>query len=81
MTGRWVTQRPYAGRLCPVVLLDSTDRSQRLTGRWQGPVKHDRTSPVGKIRFWNLTGNDRTLEDERPVNLRAVFGQQTTVEI
>jgi len=44
--------RPDAKGQGLVVLSDSTDRSQRLTGRWQGPVKHDRMSPVGKIRFW-----------------------------
>ena len=81
MTGRWVTKRPDAGRTGPVVLSDSTDRSQRLTGHWQGQVKHDRMRLVGKICFWNLTRNDRTLEAQSPVSCSGVFGQQMTVEI
>ena len=28
----------------------------------------DRTRPVVKCHFWNLTGNDRTLEAQRPVS-------------
>ena len=52
-----------------------------MTGQWQGPVVNDRTRPVGKMRFWNLTGNDRTLEAERPISLCAVSDQQMTVEI
>ena len=52
-----------------------------MTGRLQGPVKHDRTRPVEENHFWNLTGNDQTLEAERLVSLCAASGQQTTVEI
>ena len=52
-----------------------------MTGRLLGLVKHDRTRPVKENRFWNLIGNDRTLEAERPVSLCAVSGQQMTVEI
>ena len=32
------------------------------------PIAIDRTRPVVKCRFWNLTGNDRTLEAQRPVS-------------
>ena len=67
--------RPDAKGLCPVVLSDGAEESHRVTGRWQGPVKHDRTRPVVKYRFWNLTGNSQTLEAEHPVSLCAVFGQ------
>ena len=81
MTGRWVTQRPDAGRLCPVALTNSAVLSQHVIELWQGPVMHDRTSPVGKIRFWNLTANDRTLVAERPVSLCTVSGQEMTVGI
>ena len=52
-----------------------------MTGRWVCLVKHDRTRPVEEIHFWNLTGNDRTLEAERPVSLCAVSGQLMTIEI
>ena len=75
MTGRWVAQRPDAEGLRPVVLSVSTVRSHSVTGRLQGPVEHDRTRPVGKSRFWNLTVNDRTLGVQRLVNLGAVSGQ------
>ena len=81
MIGRWVTQRPDAGRLCPVALTNSAVLSQHVIELWQGPVMHDRTSPVGKIRFWNLTANDRTLEAECPVSCSGAFGQQMIVEI
>ena len=81
MTGRWVAQRPDAGRLCPVVLTNSAVRSQRLIGRWQGSVKHDRTRPIGKIHFWNLTRNDRMLEAQSLVSCSGASGQQMTVEI
>ena len=63
------------------MLTNCAVRSQQVIGRWMCPIKHDRTRPVVKYRFWNLTGNDRTLEAERPVGLRAVSGQQMTVEI
>ena len=63
-----------------------------MTGRWKavsGRVDQqrsmkstsDRTRPVVKYRFWNLTRNDRTLEAERLVSLCAVSGQVMTVEI
>ena len=58
------------------MLLVNTVRSHSATGRWQGPVKHDRTHPVEEIHLWNLTGNDRMLEAERPVSLCTVSGQQ-----
>ena len=61
MTGRWVMDRLDAKGLGPVMLSDEAEESHCVTGRWEGPVKHDQTSPVGKIRFWNLTGNDRML--------------------
>ena len=32
------------------------------------PIAIDRTRPVMKSHFWNLTGNDRTLEAQRPVS-------------
>ena len=67
--------------MSPVLLSDSADESQCVTGRYQGSVKHDRTRPVKENHFWNFTGNDRTLEAQRPVSLCAVFGQQMTVEI
>ena len=59
----------------PVVLSVNTVSSHSVTGRWQGPVEHDRTRPVGKYCFWNLTGNDRMLEAERPVSYSAASGQ------
>ena len=46
-----------------------------MTGRWQGPVKHDRTRPVKENYFWNLTGNHRTLVAQRPVSYSAASGQ------
>ena len=52
-----------------------------MTGRWVSPIGHDRTCLVEEIHFWNLTRNDQTLEDERPVSLCAVSGQQMIVEI
>ena len=52
-----------------------------MIGRCQGLVKHDRTRLIEENHFWNLTGNDRMLEAERPVNLCAAFGQQMIVEI
>ena len=61
MTGRWVMDRLDTKGLGPVMLLGGIVRSHCVIGRWQGPVKLDRMSPVGKIRFWNLTGNDRML--------------------
>ena len=63
------------------MLSDSAEESHRVTGRWLCPVKHDRTRPVEEIRFWNLTGNDRTLEAKRLVSLCAASSQQMTVEI
>ena len=62
MTGRWVMDRPDAKGLGQVVLSGGTVRSHSVIGRWQGLVKHDRMRPVEEISFWNLTGNDRTLE-------------------
>ena len=32
------------------------------------PIAIDRTCPVVKCRFWNLTGNYWTLEAQRPVS-------------
>ena len=32
------------------------------------PIAINRTRLVMKCRFWNLTGNDRTLEAQRPVS-------------
>ena len=32
------------------------------------PIMIDRTRPVMKCRFWNLTGNDQTLEAQRLVS-------------
>ena len=32
------------------------------------PITIDRTRPVMKCRFWNLTRNNRTLEAQRPVS-------------
>ena len=52
-----------------------------MTGLWVSPVGHARTRPVEEIRFWNLTGNDRTLEAERPVSCSRASGQQMTIEI
>ena len=81
MTGRWVRDRPDAKHLGPVVLSGGIVRSHSVIGRWQGPVKHDRTRPVEESRFWNLIRNDRTLEAERPVSCSGASGQQMTVEI
>ena len=81
MTGRWVMDKPDAKGLGPVVLSSGIVRSHSVIGRWQGLVKHDQMCPVEEIHFWNLTGNDRTLEAERPVSLCAVSDQQTTIEI
>ena len=68
MTGRWVTQRPDAGEVCPVLLSGSAQRLGSLTGRWQSPIVHDQMRPVGEMSFWNLTRNDRTLVAQRPVS-------------
>ena len=57
--------------MCLVLLSGNAQRLGSLTGRWQGPVVHDRTCPVGKRRFWNLTGNDRTLVVQRSVSYSA----------
>ena len=73
--------RPDAKGLGPVVLSGGTVRSHSVIGRWQGPVKHDRTRPVEEIRFWNLTRNDRTLEAQSLVSCSGAFGQQMTIEI
>ena len=81
MTGRWVMDRPDAKGLCLVVLSDGAEESHCVTRCWQGPVKHDRTRPVVKYHFWNLTGNYRTLEAERPVSCSGASNQQMTVEI
>ena len=51
MTGRWVMDRPDAKGLGLVVLSGGTVRSHSVIGRWQGPVKHDRTRPVEEIHF------------------------------
>ena len=32
------------------------------------PIVIDRTRPVVKCHFWNLIGNDRMLEAQRPVS-------------
>ena len=81
MTGRWVMDRPDAKGMGPVVLLGGIVRSHSVIGRWQGSVKHDRTHPVKEIHFWNLTGNDRTLEAQSPVSCSRASGQQMTVQI
>ena len=73
--------RPDAKGLGPVVLSGGTVRSHSVIGRWQGLVKHDRMRPVEEISFWNLTGNDRTLEAQSPVSCSGASGQQMTVEI
>ena len=81
-TGRWVALRPDAEGLRPVVLSVSTVRSHSTTGRWLGPVKHDRTHPVGKNLFWNLTVNDRTQGVQRSVSLVwSVRSIHVTIEI
>ena len=67
MTGHWVAQQPNTEGLRLVVLSVSTVRSHSVTGHWQGPVS--------KIRFWNLTVNDRTLGVQRPINSGVVSGQ------
>ena len=51
MTGRWVMDRLDAKGLGLVVLSGGIVRSHSVIGRWQGPVKHDRTRPVEEIRF------------------------------
>ena len=73
MIGCWVMDRPDAKGLGPIVLSGGTVRSHSVIGRWQGPVD--------KIHFWNLTGNDRTLEAQSPVSCSGAFGQQMIVEI
>ena len=75
MTGRWVMDIPDAKGLGLVVLSGGTVRSHSVIGHWQGPVKHDWTRPVKEIRFWNLTGNDRTLEAKRSVSCSGASGQ------
>ena len=74
-TGRWVAVRPSTEGMHPVVLSVSTVRSHSVTGRWQGPIEHDRMRPVSKNQFWNLTVNDRTLGVQRPVISGTVSGQ------
>ena len=81
MTKRWVMDRLDAKGLGSVMLSGGTVRSHSVIRRWQGPIKHDRTRPVEEICFWNLTGNNRTLETERPVSLCAASNQQMTIEI
>ena len=81
MTGRWVMDRPDAKGLGPVVLSGGTVRSHSVIGRWQGPVKYERTRPVEEIHFWNLTGNDRTLEAQSLVSCSRASGQLMTIEI
>ena len=39
------------------------------------PVKVDRTRPIEEIRLGELTGNDRTLGLQRPVNFTGASGQ------
>ena len=39
------------------------------------PVKVDQTCPVEEIRLGELTGNDRTLELQRPVSFIGASGQ------
>ena len=51
MTGRWVMDRPDAKGLGLVVLSSGTVRSHSVIGRWQGPVKLDRTRLVEEMRF------------------------------
>ena len=81
MIKRWVMDRPDAKGLGPVVLSGGTVRSHSVIGRWQGPVKHDRTRPVKESCFWNLTGNDRTLEAQSPISCSGASDQQVTVKI
>ena len=45
------------------------------------PIAIDRMHPVVKYRFWNLTGNDQTLEAQRPVTYAATSGRLLIVEI
>jgi hypothetical protein len=73
--------RPDAKGLGTVMLSGGTVRSHSVIRHWQGPVKHDRTRPVEESRFWNLTGNDRTLEAKCPVSCSGASGQQMTIEI
>ena len=81
MTERWVMDRPNAKGLDPVVLSGGTVGSLSVNGRWQGPVKHDRTRLVKEICFCNLTGNDRTREAQSLVSCSRASGQQMTTEI
>ena len=69
-------------RTHPVDALDVSGVNQQnqclvrqLIERWPRPVRSDRTRSVEEIHFWNLTGNDRTLEAERPVSLCSASGQ------
>ena len=73
--------RPDAKGLGPVVLLGSTVRNHSVIGRWQGPVKHDRTRPVEESHVWNLTRNGRTLVAQCLVSCSGASGQQMTTEI
>ena len=75
MTGRWVMDRLDAKGLGLVVLSGGIVRSHSVIGRWQGPVKHDRTRSVEEFCFWNLTGNDRTLEAQSLVSCSGASGQ------
>ena len=52
-----------------------------MTGHWVCLVEHDRTRPIKEIHFWNLTGNDRTLEAQRLITYAAASGRLLTVEI
>ena len=81
MTGRWVAQRPDASKLCSVMLMWQHRGRHHMTRRWLCPVKHDRTRPVVKYHFWNLTANDRMLEAQSLVSCSGASGQQMTVEI
>ena len=63
------------------MLSDSVEESHRVTEHWLCPIKHDQTRLIEEIHFWNLTGNDRSLEAQRPVTYAAVSGRLLTVEI
>ena len=57
---------------------------QKLESDWTlvlRPITIDQTRPIVKCHFWNLTGNDRTLETQRPVTYAVASGQLLTVEI
>ena len=59
---------PNPGSVCLVKLMGLRSTEGIAPDADLCPVKVDRTCPVEEIRLGELTGNDRTLRVQRPVN-------------